>query len=135
MQGRSLLGRLLGEEPDAGEPVYAFAEAGYPKDRRWQKVVRDRRFKLIHAPDWADQRWITKKRRDAFALYDLERDPLETDNVAARFPDELRRLKRELHQWWNAAEFPVRLDEPSETAEEPLDAKTREQLKALGYLN
>lgn len=135
MQGRSLARRLLGGEPESGEPVYAFAESGYPKNRRWQKVVRDRRFKLIHAPDWADQRWITKKRRDEFALFDLESDPMETANVAAEHPEELKRMKRELHKWWNAAAFEVRIDEPGEDADGELDAKTREQLKALGYLN
>ncbi len=135
MQGSSLFESLAGGAPANGHP-YAFAEAGVSKNRNWQKVVRDDRFKLILAPDWAAQRWVTGKKGDSFVLYDLENDPQETVNAAAEFPEDTTRLKRALHGWWNAEAFEVRRDAaPAGTTQEGMDEATREQLKALGYLN
>ena len=136
MQGRSLFDHLAAGTASSNGTPYAFAEAGVSKDRRWQKVVRDERFKLILAPDWAAQRWLSGRKGEAFVLYDLDNDPRETANVAAEFPEETTRLKRALHGWWNAEAFEVRRDAaPEEATQEGMDDKTREQLKALGYLN
>jgi arylsulfatase A-like enzyme len=33
-------------------------------------------------------------------LYDLKHDPAETKNVAADFPDEVRKLQKEYEKWW-----------------------------------
>ncbi len=47
--------------------------------------------------------------------------------IASRVPGRRR--------WWNAEAFEVRIDEASEDDRGEMDAKTREQLEALGYLN
>ncbi len=134
MQGRSFLGRLRGEPPE-GDARYAYAEAGTSTRRRWQKIVRDERFKLIHAPAGKDQRWIGGPGND-LALFDLREDPGETRNVAAENPEDFQRLKHALNVWWNAAAFDVWIDTvPDDAGDGEMDAETRKQLKALGYLN
>jgi len=147
MQGRSLGSRLLGDgrlgSPESSpEPsltsgtAYAFTEAGYGENRQWLKMVRDRRFKLTHATVSSDQRWIGGN-GVPWILYDLDNDPGELENVAEDFPKDFRRLRRQLLDWWNAPTFDVEIDqdaggEPQEPPE--VDEKTRDQLKALGYL-
>ena len=56
------------------------------------------------------------------------------NGVAARFPADAERLKRELSRWWNSDRFVCETD--AETCDEnrPVDQETTEQLKALGYL-
>jgi len=133
MQGRSLLPRLLAESHPPERPSYAYSEAGNTTNRKWQKVVRDQRFKLIHVVDRKDQRWIGGLGQ-RFALFDLKNDPEETVNVAEQHPREFKRLKRALHHWWNEEAFAVRVDPPGADEPRELDEKTRQQLRALGYL-
>lgn len=133
MQGRSLWPRLRGVASREEADRYAFSEAGYALQRNWQRVVTDGRYKLIHAADWAEQRWIAGK-GNPLALYDLYADPGETENLVDRLPEEARRLKQALHQLWSAPSFEARIDAPSAAEPRPMDDETRAQLKALGYL-
>ena len=150
LQGRSLTPRLRGIEtpPPAADtaegeawsrpPGLAFAEAGWETDNKWQKVVRDRRFKLIFAQTRPEQRWIGGE-GVRFTLYDLENDPGETKNVADRFPDDLERLKKELWAWDRAPRFDAETDTQipptcAEQAGREMDDETRALLKSLGYL-
>ncbi len=134
MQGRSLSPRLWppGDAPTE-EPKYAFTEAGYGENRQWLKIVRDRRFKLTNATVPADQRWIGGP-DVPWILYDLENDPDELENVAESFPAEFRRLRNVLRAWWDEAPFEVQVDEGTNAEPREMDEVTREQLKALGYL-
>jgi len=83
-------------------------------------AVQGPRFKLVVStrPPW---------RR----LFDLEADPLERRDVAAEYPEELARL--------SALAEAYRHDTAAGRADSggarPLDAQTREQLRALGYLD
>jgi arylsulfatase A-like enzyme len=145
MQGRSLLPRLRGVSPesaaggaanraDPGNP-HAFAEAGWEVDNRWQKVVRDKRFKLIYAQSLPEQRWIAGE-GVRFALFDLVNDPGETENVADEYPEDLERLQRVLWQWENADPFPVEVGPLSDACgeERTMEDETRKLLESLGYL-
>jgi arylsulfatase A-like enzyme len=133
MQGRSLWPRLTGEEPPP-EAAYAFAEAGYAERPLWQRAVTDGRFKMIYAQDWGEQRWIAGKRKP-FALFDLETDPAETENLIGRDHEAERRLQTALHKLWSNPPFEVRIEEgATDGAEEEMDEETRRQLKALGYI-
>jgi arylsulfatase A-like enzyme len=133
MQGRSLMPRLRKEK--GGRWDYGFAEAGYAMNRKWQRVVRDERFKMIHAVDWKDQRLITGQRRQPLALFDLVADPMETRNVMDVYPEDLARLQRALAAWWEAPAFDVLRDSPADAdGDGTMSETTREQLKALGYL-
>jgi len=146
MQGRSLTPRLRGGEPRdaaAGDPEnlavhrsgHAFAEAGWEVDNRWQKVVRDGRFKLIYAQSLPEQRWIAGE-GVRFALFDLVDDPGETTNVAAEHPQDLERLQRVLWRWENADPFPVEVGPLTDACgeERQMEDETRRLLESLGYL-
>ncbi len=157
MQGRSLTPRLRGaagtpaasqdgasgvESAAAADPRLtadghrlAFSEAGWEMHNKWQKVVRDERFKLVYAQTRPEQQWIGGP-GVRFTLYDLAEDPEETVNVADEHPEELERLQRELSAWENAERFPVAV-EPASAAcgdERQMADETREILKSLGYL-
>lgn len=133
MQGRSLARRWErgGEAPEGH--VYAYAEAGYATEERWQKIIRDERFKLIYAPYAADQRHIGGHRQP-FALYDLQADPGEVVNLMGGEEADFHRLVAELKRWWQPRSFDVMVDDGTD-AEAPMSEETRQQLEALGYLN
>lgn len=150
MQGRTLTPRLRGAseppqpQPREGEPAaagplphpgLAFSEAGWETRNKWQKVVRDGRFKLILAQTRPEQRWIGGEGVQ-FTLYDLANDPGETKNVADRFPQDLERLKRELWRWERAPKFQVEVDEQGGACgdQRQMDEETRKLLESLGYL-
>jgi arylsulfatase A-like enzyme len=133
MQGRSLTPRLRGK---AVSPRLAFSEAGWEANNKWQKIVRDSRFKLIFAQTRPEQRWIGGE-GVRFTLFDLQNDPRETKNVADRFPEDLKRLQRELSRWAGAPRFPVETDTKGGTCgggQREMDEQTRELLHSLGYL-
>lgn len=134
MQGRSLTPRLRGKAVEGESPV-AFAEAGWEVGNRWQKVVRDGRYKLIFAQSPPEQRWIAGE-GVRFALFDLEADPGETDNVAEALPEQRDRLVRVLWEWESRERFPVEVGELDAACSEGrvMEADTRELLEALGYL-
>ncbi len=149
LQGHSLTPRLRGValpaptvakegDPWRRPPGLAFAESGWETDNKWQKVVRDRRFKLIFAQTRPEQRWIGGE-GVRFTLYDLPNDPGETKNVADQFPEELERLTRELWAWNRAPRFNAETDTqiPATCADQAgreMDDETRALLKSLGYL-
>ena len=117
MQARSLLPRLLGAPGSAAEPRVAFAEA------ERHQVARDRRFKFLRG-------------RGESALFDLERDPGEREDVAEEYPRERRRLREALDRWQTAERFDPAVDPEEGEREEPfeMDPETEERLRALGYL-
>ncbi len=124
--------------PPPEHPGLAFSEAGWETNDKWQKIVRDERFKLILAQTRTEQRWIGGE-GVRFTLYDLLHDPGETTNVADRFPADLERLTRALWSRQNAPKFDVETDPPSATCgpnqwRQPMDPKTRDLLHSLGYL-
>jgi arylsulfatase A-like enzyme len=121
----------------AGPAPLAFSEAGWETNNKWQKAVRDGRFKLLVAQTYHEQRWIAGEGVE-FALYDLVADPLETQNVADRHPAELERLKRALWAWDRAPKLDVETDPPTPTCRpgqpKQIDPQTRALLHSLGYL-
>jgi len=118
----------------AGRGV-AFAEAGWETHNKWQKVARDRRFKLVYAQTRPEQQWIGGP-GVRFTLYDLDDDPGESANVAELFPDDFERLQRELWSWENAERFPVAIEPAAAACEDErrMQDETRDILKSLGYL-
>jgi arylsulfatase A-like enzyme len=80
----------------------------------------------------AEGRWkaLVQPRSGAVELYDTQADPAERVDLAAREPERAARLRDVAERW--LAERPP----PAATALEPgpeIDAKTREQIRALGY--
>jgi arylsulfatase A-like enzyme len=54
------------------------------------RMVRDERFKLVYLP---------MRTGAAYKLFDTQNDPAELEDVSAKFPPELARLKDELWRW------------------------------------
>jgi arylsulfatase A-like enzyme len=120
-----------------GSQGLAFSEAGWETSGKWQKAVRDGRFKLLYAQTFHEQRWIGGE-GVRFALYDLAADPLETHDVGDRFPAERERLKRALWAWNLAPKLDVETDTASAACgsdqKREIDPQTRALLHSLGYL-
>lgn len=156
MQGRTLTPRLRGQAeavktpqapegtaadsaapagPQADHPGLAFSEAGWENNNKWQKVVRDGRFKLIFAQTRPEQRFIGGE-GVRFTLFDLVNDPGETVNVVDSHPQEAERLKKQLWRWEKMPPFKVDVDTEGGTCgAREMDEETRKLLKSLGYLN
>lgn len=131
-QGESLWPRITGRRP-ATETTLSFSEGGTATNRAWIKVARDARFSLHYAPHKAEQRWISEAGKE-FALFDLRKDPGETEDVAALHPQDAERLQRAVSKWWNADRFRCETDTISCDENRSVDQETTDQLKALGYL-
>jgi tetratricopeptide (TPR) repeat protein len=96
----------------------ALSESWFPRFHYgWSELrtIQDERFKLIRAP-----------RRE---LYDLERDPLETADLAASDPRRVETLERALEQMLTASGGGGTPKGP-----EAVDSETAERLEALGYI-
>ncbi len=114
LEGASLMPLLKGG--DTGKSV-SYAETLYPKiNLGWAELraVRTNEWKYVRAPKPE--------------LYDLSRDPHETNNVLAEHPDELRKLGAQLA----AASRSTGVEKVETT---PMDQRTIDQLKSLGYLS
>jgi len=114
VQGASLLPLLRGERLN----LTALSESWFPRFHYgWSELVaiQDERFKLIRAP-----------RRE---LYDLQRDPRETQDLAGSDPGRVATLERALDAMLAASEASGRPKAP-----ETVDAETAERLEALGYV-
>jgi arylsulfatase A-like enzyme/tetratricopeptide (TPR) repeat protein len=130
----TLLGVIGGEVPAAsqgvnllpalaGKPVnttYSYAETLYPKiNMGWAELrgMRTSKWKYIRAP--------------RPELYDLEKDPGETQNVHAMNPAEVKRLENELATLTSTGE-----GQPSErVGMKSINAETEKQLRSLGYVS
>ena len=117
-QGQSLAAAIRGGGEPAARPV-AMEIAGEPKmPPVRQRAIRDGRHKLITSFD--DPRWVD-------ALYDLEADPDERQNLARRMPDVADRLRATLRALVaeEAETVAIAGDEDEEIAD---------RLRELGYL-
>lgn len=133
MSGRSLTRRLFGGTQSEDGELWAFSEAGYATKRRWQKIVRGPRYKLVFAPYRPDQKWIAGAGTEV-ALYDLSVDPGEEVNLAAQHGEVVSRMQGVLSDWWQAPNPLEAVEKPDTDKLGEMDDKTREQLEALGYL-
>jgi arylsulfatase A-like enzyme len=133
LEGSSLvpfLGPMGAVDKEALKPFrYAFSEAGGGQMLwRHYRSVQDGRWKLVFHPA------VERKDRElppAFELYDLESDPLETENLAGQHEEEFERLRKALSEWMESTPETGLIDPDSDAySEETLNA-----LRALGYLN
>ncbi len=114
VQGTSLLPLARGERLN----LMALSESWFPRFHYgWSELVavQDERFKLIRAP-----------RRE---LYDLRRDPHETNDLAAADPARVETLGLALE-----AMLAESGSAPRPAAPQPVDSETAERLEALGYV-
>lgn len=132
MQGDSLRPRLEGKRLEASRPAYAFSEAGYGRHDMWQRIIRDRRYKFADSREGNAQRHMSGAVGKQYALYDLENDPGETENLVESMPEMATALLDILTRWYEA---PFDAIEGSGGDVGEMEDATREQLKALGYLD
>jgi len=112
VMGRSLrraaAGEKLSDEPAYSESLHPQLQYGWAPLFAW----RTAKHKLIEAP--------------RPELYDLEADAAEQKDAAARDPQRLEAMRRELSRMMAGATTP--------SAETAVDAETKERLAALGYV-
>ena len=97
---------------------YAYLETLYPRTYMgWSELraMRTDEWKLIVAPHPE--------------LYNLERDPGESENLISRFPADADTLQKKI---WEIAGNGARQERVSTS---PMDAETRQELESLGYVS
>jgi arylsulfatase A-like enzyme len=115
MDGVTLAGLLRGKESGLG--LEAYAESMYPERLGWSalRTVSDGRFKFIEAP--------------RPELYDLARDPFETENIYNERRTAAEAMRRRLDSVATAGSRP-----DGRRSEVDVPADLRERLDALGYV-
>lgn len=95
--GRSLLEKSLDENAKlAPRPVIIQAHRGAKLVRYHNFMIRDQQWKLSNDSGFSNTRLEERK---AFELYNLTDDPGETNNLAEKHPEEVKRLT-ELYDVW-----------------------------------
>lgn len=135
LEGRDLFDLMIAVAADPELPVEAWAKQR-DRERRYASLYYRREGWLILRPylrravmraiEEDGEKLIWSAYGDTWQLYDLERDPAETDNRWAESPTRRRELAGALDGMVEFWSFPERF-EPS--------AETLEQLRALGYAN
>ena len=125
-RGRSLVPLLRGEEMEGRDFVFASARCDPTRygDRPYQ-LDGDRQIDTVRSSDWKLISFPGHD-RDYNELYDLEADPGERHDVAAKNPLLARSLLQKLDEW--------RRDSRKSVPTPDIDAETRERLRQLGYI-
>src|SRR5207249_2351190 len=117
-RGRSLVPQMDGAPPDPNRIAYS---EPFDLDIPTRTVITDRRQLIV------DTRSAVPS-----LLFDLDADPMEKADIAAREPAEVTRLATALDAYRQEAAPRAAGAPPPPPAE--LDAETRRQLQALGYV-
>jgi arylsulfatase A-like enzyme len=115
-----------------GEHKYVAAMKWLTPAERSEAVtlLQARRDAYLEDPSLRTGNWAPTVREE---LYDLSADPGERTDLAAEHPQELARLRSVLEAPRRKAE--ALASEPgADEASTPMDAETRERLRALGYI-
>lgn len=125
LEGQTLLPLIADRQPDQAAFRQAFSEAGGRWNHGYFTSVQEQTWKLVQRRP--GRRAADKALR--YELYDLAADPLESHDLAAERPEEVRRLRGVLLGW---------MKEGAGAAPRGQEQETEEQLKALralGYVN
>jgi arylsulfatase A-like enzyme len=133
-EGRSLLPLIAGRGDKGRE--YVYGEGGSMN----QKFIRSSRYKLIVKQ--ANTTWprvgfykdIFGGKEELVELYDVAADPYETKNLVNEQPELASALRARLEEWKKDQQRKRDLFSGSGPTRATFDAQTREQLKALGYI-
>ncbi len=101
LDGRSFLPLLTGEGAEgAGWPdrtLYIQAHRGDRPVMYHNFAARNQKWKLVHPSGFHSENMTGEPE---FELYDMEFDPLERNNIAARRPDIVRNMRGDYEQWF-----------------------------------
>jgi arylsulfatase A-like enzyme len=125
LQGRSLLGLMRGEKADSERSI--FATATLFGDEKYCIISANNKLILNTYNNKNKRPLFGYSSQDGLELYDLSIDPNEKINIAAKKPQLTAQLQKELAKYMN----------PSTAFERrsvPIDAATKDKLKALGYV-
>ena len=111
---------LLGPAPAAEEDQAVFMQYG-----NIAYALRTPRWKLIQGPP---RHPYSRSAALPVALYDLDHDPDEKQNVAEAYPERTAELMTKLH------DTKLRLKQAAPQAQGELTEKDLERLKSLGYV-
>jgi arylsulfatase A-like enzyme len=130
LPGRSLVGSGISVPPGRlmlGD--YEIPDNLLPRYRRKTAVTDEsffhRGLRSLHQENWKFI-WGTDGRHE---LYDLAKDPLETHDLIAELPEQAQGMQARLQQLLDGIPKVGESEEPAE-----LDAETKDQLRALGYI-
>lgn len=94
--GKSLVPLLLGNSANwPGRNLYFRWDGSTEIKESRNFAVRDDRFKLVHAPAIGS----SPDAEIPYALYDLKKDPGETTDISAEYPDKVSALKKSYLNW------------------------------------
>ncbi len=97
--GRSLLAKSLDENTElAPRPIIIQAHRGATLIRYHNFMIRDQQWKLSHNSGFSETRMEARK---PFELYNVIDDPSETNNLAAKHPEEVERLTKLYDEWFD----------------------------------
>ncbi len=125
LEGHSLWPLLRDGEPQQAA-VFRQAFSGAGRRPNLYSSVQESTWKLVFNSGGKRLRAVASA-TGGFELYDLSQDPLESRNLAAAKPEEVRRLRRSLVAWMRQAR--------AMGDEEEGDPETERALRALGYVN
>jgi arylsulfatase A-like enzyme len=125
LEGHSLW-PLLRDSTTGGSQDFqeAFSEAGRRPDL--YHSIQEGVWKLVFNSGGKRSKAATST-TGGFELYNLRDDPMETSNLAAERPEEVRRLRKALAGWMRRAR--------AEGGDEEVNDENERALKALGYAN
>ncbi|MBX3437731.1 MAG: arylsulfatase [Planctomycetaceae bacterium] len=99
LDGRSFLPLLRGESAERPERYLAIqSHRGNVPVRYHQFMIRDNRWKLLHASGFGNEQFDGEPQ---FELYDLLADPGERVNLVAQHPAEAQRLQQAYDAWFD----------------------------------
>lgn len=123
LAGQSLVPLIQGDEEAA--PRHVFMESG--RRHPSQVAVRQGPWKLVHTRSSSDRHWF---HLPELALYNLQTDPAENDNVADRHLNVVAEMRAALDAWVSAGADQAKVAAPKPRK---LDPATKEVLRSLGY--
>ena len=99
IDGRSLLPLLEGTETDwPDRTLFIQTHRGDAPTRYHHFAARDARWKLVHNSGFGQHDF---EGEPAFELYNLEQDPLETQNLAAEHPEVVEEMRARYDAWFD----------------------------------
>lgn len=97
--GRSLLKKLINPESKLPHrPIIIQAHRGAKLIRYHNFMVRDKQWKMSHNSGFQNTKLQKQK---PFELFDLSKDPSETNNIAKENPEKIKQLTNIYNQWYD----------------------------------